>query len=271
MELTKEDQEKCYEKFIGEPLKDKQLANKYLKHTNYIEDHARVNQVDNDCFLAYDMYPVNYKYSAIVFCICGVTHRFFYVLYMSVIEQMKLQEPENYLCELMSNILTVEIPKLKSYSVKFILCRDNKFNDRMLQLLLDSPKMSIYFNAFPFMREPSKLKHGQLHDPYSQRAYIYFMYSELNINSANQLYETYNTVADAKDNTLLKGFLEDYYKLALRLLDSRDYLSLRFCTMERMELFERIVRAHMKSYNDRAVSRTFIFDLIRALIHIYKF
>lgn len=270
MELLKEDQEICYEKFISEPLKDKHIVNKYLKHTDAIEDRARVKPVDNECFLTYDMYPVNYKYSAVVFSICGVTHQFYYVLYMSVVEEMKMPQPENYLSELMANILMVEIPKLKSYSLKFVLCRDNKLNDRVLQLLFDSPKMSVYFNAFPFIREPSKLRHGQLHNPYSLQAYTYFMQAELTRNSAKHIFETYNNVATSKHNTLLKVFLEDYYQLALKLLESREHLSLRLCSMERMETFERIVRAHMKSYNDRAVSRLFIFDLIRALIHIYN-
>lgn len=270
MELTKEDQETAYEKFIGEPLKNTHIVNKYLKHTDYIEDRARLTPVDNDCFLTYDMYPVNYKYSAVVFSICGVTQQFFYVLYMSVIEQMKLEQPENYLCELMSNIIIIEIPKLKSYSLKFIFLRDNKLNDRMIQLLSDSPKMLVYLNTYPIIREPSKLKHGQLHNPYSQQAYICFMYSELTSNSAKHIFETYHAVATAKHNILLKGFLEDYYQLAVKLLELRDHLSLRLCTMERMDMFERIVRAHMKSYNDRAVSRIFIFDLIRALIHIYN-
>lgn len=270
VELMAPDQEKCFDEFMDEPLEEKHRVNKYLKHTEKIELLARPDQLDNECFLAYDMYPVNYKYSAVICSICGVTHQFHYVLYMSVIEQMKVPNPENYLCDLIANIITVEIPKLQSYSLKFVLCRDNELNDRVIKLFSESKKTEKYFNAFPFIREPNRLKHIQLHDPYSQQAWLHIMHGDLDESTVREIFDMYRNVATSKNNHLLKHFLQDYFLLAKELLESRYILNLRLCTMDRLDVFERIVRVHMKSYSDKIVSRTFIFDLIRALIHIYN-
>lgn len=270
MALMEPDQSKCYKNFIDEPLEEKHRVNKYLKHTEEIELMARPDPLDNECFLAYDMYPVNYKYSAVICSICGVTHLFHHVLYMSVVEQMKIPEPEKYLCDLIANIIAVEIPKLHSYSLKFVLCRDNDLNDRVIRLFSGSQKTQKYFNTFPFIRDPSRLKNSQLNDPYSQRAWVHIMHGEIDDSSVREIFDTYRNVATSKNNHQLKSFLKDYFQLAKEMLESRFMINLRLCTMERMDVFERIVRVHMKSYSDMIVSRTFVFDLIRALIHIYN-
>lgn len=264
------DQSTCYKKFIEEPLEEKHRVNKYMKRTGEIEQMAQPDPLDNECFLVYDMYPVNYKYSAVICSLCGVTHLFHHVLYMSVVEQMKIPEPDKYLCDLIANILAVEIPKLYSYSLKFVLCRDNDLNDRVIKLFSESEQTQKYFNIFPFIRDPSRLKNSQLNDPYSQRACVHVMHGEINDSSLREIFDKYRDVAITKNNHQLKSFLNNYFQLAREMLETRFMINLRLCTMERMDVFERIVRVHMKSYSDKIVSRKFIFDLIRALIHIYN-
>ncbi|KAH8402846.1 hypothetical protein KR222_002665 [Zaprionus bogoriensis] len=270
MELTEEDQERCYDKFVREPLLEKHVRNKYLKHTDYIEALARANPLENDCFLAYDVYPVNYKYSAVVFAICGITHQFFHVLYMSVIEEMKLDDPNKYICALLSNIILVEIPKLESFALKFVLCRDTEANTAVIQLFAAGKKTAKYSSMLPFIREPSRLKNSQLHIPYAQKAWLHILHGEFNKITMRDVFQRYLDLATSKENERLKSFVEEYQQLARELLDTRNQVTLRLCTMERMDTFERIVRAHMKSFSDRIVTRHFIFDLIRALIHIYS-
>lgn len=270
-ELTESDKLLVYESFISEPLEDKHLRNKYFKRSEEIVKRSRNDPLDNECFLTFDVYPVNFKYCTVIFSICGITHHFFNVLYMSVIEETKLESPDQFICDLLANIIIVEIPRLTSFPLKFVLCRNNSINDRVLKLFAESRKTAKFYKTFPFICEPLELKHDQLHDPYSQQAWLEIMQGNIEQTTVREIFHKYRDIAEEKENFVLKQFVEHFFYLSRDLLDSRFQVNLRLCTMERMDNFERIIRAHMKSYKDEAVSRLFLFDMIRALVHIYGF
>ncbi|KAM8710395.1 hypothetical protein ACLKA7_017078 [Drosophila subpalustris] len=270
-ELTESDKQLCYDSFIADPLEDKHRQNKYIKRSEQIVQRSRTDPMDNECFLSFDVYPMNFKYCTVIFGLCGITHHFFNVLYLSVIEETKLESPDQFICDLLANIIIVEIPKLKSFLLKFVLCRNNAINERVLKLFAESRKTSKFYNTFPFICEPNELKHAQLHDPYAQRAWQEIMQGNLFQTTVRDVFQKYRQIAEERNNEVLKQFVDHFFNLSRDLLDNRFQVNLRLCTMERMDNFERIIRAHMKSYKDESVTRLFLFDLIRALVHIYGF
>ncbi|KAH8398404.1 hypothetical protein KR215_012195 [Drosophila sulfurigaster] len=269
--LVDTDKQLCLDNYSQERMDEKHRMNKYFKRSEYIAKQYRCDPADNECFLAFDVYPVNNKYCAVIFSLCGISSHFFYVLYWSVIEESRLEDPEKFICDLLAHIFISEIPKLKKFLVKFVLCRNSVINERVIKLFAESRKTAKLYNTFPFICEPLDLRHHQLHDPYTQHAWMEILQGNIEQTTVREIFSKYREIAIEKGNTILQQFVEQFFYLARDLLDSRFQINLRLCTMERMDNFERIIRAHMKDYTDKVLSRMFVFDLIRALIHIYGF
>ncbi|KAH8365868.1 hypothetical protein KR093_006688 [Drosophila rubida] len=261
----------CYDNYSKETMADKNRVNKYLKRTEHIAEQYQNDPADNECFLAFDVYPMNTKYCTIIFSLCGITSHFFYVIYWNVVEETRLEDPEKFLCDLLANIFVAEIPKLKKFLLKFVLCRNSTVNERVIKMFAESRKTSRLFNTFPFICEPFDLRHQQLHNPYTQHAWKEILQGNIEQTTVREIFSKYRNVAIATENTLLQHFVEQFFYLTRDLLESRFQINLRLCTMERMDTFERIIRAHMKDFINKAVTRKVLFDLIRALIHIYGF
>ncbi|EDW18281.1 uncharacterized protein LOC6582096 [Drosophila mojavensis] len=269
MELTAEDQERCNALFKNEPLESKHIMNKYVKRTAQIMKRARPDPVDNECFLCFDIYPLNFKYSTVLCCLCGVMHQFYYVLYMNVIEDTKMEHLSQFMCDLLANLISAEIPLLTSFKLKFVLCRDNPINKNVLKLFSESETTSKIYTTYPFIRETNVLRQSQIHNPYVQLAWLEIMQGNIQQSNIHEIFQKHRDVANAKEDPVLKLFVEDFHNLAKDLLQSRFLVNLRLCTMERLDLFEQVIRAHLKTYKDRATTRLFLFELLRALLHIY--
>ncbi|KAH8278233.1 hypothetical protein KR044_004391 [Drosophila immigrans] len=269
--LLESDKLLCYGNYVKEQMSEKHRANKYLKRTDEIAKRYRRDPADNECFLAFDVYPVNNKYCTVIFSLCGITSHFFYVLYWNIIEETRLADPQQFLCDLLANMLIAEVPKLKKFLLKFVLCRNSAINERVIKSFAESTKTSKLYNTFPFICEPLDLRRHQLHDPYTQHAWMEILQGNIEQTTVRQIFAKYRDVAIEKENTDLQQFVEQFFYLTRDLLESRFQVNLRLCTMERMDNFERILRAHMKDHKDEALSRMFLFQLIRALIHIYGF
>ncbi|EDV96855.1 uncharacterized protein LOC6556514 [Drosophila grimshawi] len=269
IELTAADQALCLESYRAEQLDDKNLENKYMKRTAQLRKRASPDSIDNECFLCFDVYPMNFKYSTILFCLCGITHHAFHVLYVNVIEDTRLESLSQFVCDLLANMITTEMPKLKEFSLKFILCRNNPLNNTVLNQFAESTTTSKLFNTFPFILDTNVFRQSHPHDPYVQLAWIEIMLGNIQQNTVGEIFQKHREAARIKNNAELKQFVDDFCGLARDLLDSRFSVNLRLCTMDRMDYFEHIISAHMKAHKETNLSRSFLFDLIRALIHIY--
>lgn len=268
-ELTAADQQRCIDCFRNEPLDDRNIQNKYVKRTGVLKSRARQDPLDNECFLCFDIYPLNFKYSTIIFCVCGITHHAYHVIYMNVVEDTKMESLSQFMCDLLYNLISIEMPKLENFTLKFVLCRDNPINKNILKLFSEADKTVGIYNTFSFIRETNVLRQSQLHNPYVQVAWLEIMQGNIQQTTIRDLFQKHREAAIAKEDEVMKLFVEDFNNLAKDLLESRFQVNLRLCTMERIDIFEQIIRVHMKNYKDRTISRLFLFDLIRAIIHIY--
>ncbi|XP_017844053.1 uncharacterized protein LOC108600789 [Drosophila busckii] len=270
-ELTEADQTRCFQHYLEEPLAEKHLLHKYLKRTSSLEDRASEEPLENECFLTFDEFKMNDKYSALIFCLCGISHPFHYVLYLSIHEDARMESVEAFILEILANILIYEIPQLTKYTVRFVLCRDNDVTNKVMAMISDAGKNISLFNAFHIIRDPLKLRDSNLHNPYVQQAWSDIMLENIGLSIIRPMFSKHRALAKEKEHAVLKQFIDDFYVIARDLLDVRFEINLRLCTMERVLNFEHIVLSHMKSYENRDLSRMFLFNLLRALIIIYAY
>ncbi|XP_068142859.1 uncharacterized protein [Drosophila tropicalis] len=269
MELNGQDRQRCYDRFYNERLEEKNKDNKYLKRTSYIFEQGNSENLDNECFLTFDLIPVHKRYSALIFSLCGITSHFHYILFLGVLEDAKMDSLTHFVGEILANLLITEIPKLPNFPLKFVLLRNDLTSQNVLKIFAESKKTLSLFNNFLFINDSSAWRLLSLHDPYAQSAWDEIMLSYINDENLDEIFGKYFDLAAAKGNDGFKEFISDFQNLAKKLLMARSVISFRLCTLERLDIFEKIITAHVKGFKEQRVNRMVIFQLLRALILIY--
>ncbi|XP_017111721.1 uncharacterized protein LOC108135490 [Drosophila elegans] len=266
-ELTDEDQKRCKEIF-ERPLPLKLENNKYIKFTNDILKEFPNETEDKACFLTFQIISLDISYSVLMFSLCGVFESFHFVLYAGVLEDAKVPGKEQFVSDILNNLIKTEIPKLKHFSMKFILLRNNLINHNVVKILSDM-KQSIC-EDFLFIAVSGYWRFSNLHNPYAKNASFAILNTLISAENIEDLFNKYRKIAENKNLNYLKQFVNDYYKLSLVLLAGKSSFSLHLCTLERVDNFELIICSHIKAYKEHRVTRKWIFQILRALIIIYE-
>ncbi|XP_016990913.2 uncharacterized protein LOC108052867 [Drosophila rhopaloa] len=265
-ELTEEDQKKCKEIF-ERPLSPKLQDNKYIKFTKEILEKYPNETWKKPCFLTFQIISLHIQYSALIFSLCGVFENFHLVLYAGVLENAKVPAKEQFICDILNNLVKTEIPKLKNFSVKFVLLQNNSINHNVVNILSEM-EQSIC-SDFLFIADFGYWRYSSLHNPYAQNACFEILNTSISAENIQGLFNKYETIADRKNLNYLKQFVNDYYKLSLLLLAGKSPIILHLCTLECLDNFEMIICSHINGFKEQRVTRKLIFQLLRALFIIY--
>jgi len=265
-ELTEEDKQKCKEIF-ERPLSPKQEDNKYIKFTKEILQKFSNETRMKPCFLTFRMISLHSSYSALIFSLCGIFESFHLVIYFGVLEDAKVEDKETFISDILNNLIRNEIPKLKCFSMKFVLLQNNLINQSVVKIFWDM-KHSIYSDLL-FIADSKYWRYSMVHNPYAQNACLEILNTSISAENIEELFKKYQRIANIKNLDYLEQFVNDYYKLSRVLLAGESSIILHLCTLERLDNFEIIIRRHMKTYKEQKVTRKLIFQLLRALIIIY--
>ncbi|KAH8378859.1 hypothetical protein KR009_001790 [Drosophila setifemur] len=264
LELTEEDQARCKELF-RQPLPSKLLENKYIKFTKEILRKFPNDDQRKPCFLAFQTISLHFRYSALIFSLCGIFENFHLVLYAAVLDDGKLPEKAEFIGNVLVNLLHSEIPKLNRYPLMFILHENNNDNQKVMEML--NKMENSVCNEFLFITDSGYWRNSD--NPYAQNAWYEILTNPISVDNLEEIFARHRTRASSKNLDYLEQFVNDYYLLAKILITSRSNIILRLCTLERLDDFEKIIRSHMTVYKERLVTRKLIFQLLRALIVIY--
>ncbi|XP_017053154.1 uncharacterized protein LOC108096240 [Drosophila ficusphila] len=265
-ELTEEDQEKC-QKVFERPLPFKEENNKYFKLTQEIIKKFENETQEKSCFLTFQTISLNISYSALIFSLCGLFDTFHLIIYAAVLDDAKLSQKEQFIGDIVKHLIETEVPKLKQFSVKFVLLQNNLINQNVVKILSDMEQSVC--SDYLFIADPGYWRYSNLHNPYAQNACFEILNTMITRKNIEGIFNKYKDIAKVKDLDYLGQFVNDYYKLALLLLAAKSSVTLHLCTLERLDNFQKIIRSHMEPFKEQRVTRTLIFQLLRALIIIY--
>nr|XP_016933448.1 uncharacterized protein LOC108012545 [Drosophila suzukii] len=265
-ELTEEDKQKCKEIF-ERPLSPKQEDNKYIKFTKEILQKFSSETRIKPYFLTFRMISLHISYSALIFSLCGIFESFHLVIYFGVLEDAKVEDKETFISDILSNLIRNEIPKLKCFSMKFVLLQNNLINQSVVKIFSDI--MHSTHTDLLFIADSKYWRYSMVHNPYAQNACSEILNTSISAENIEEIFKNYQRIANIKNLDYLEQFVNDYYKLSRVLLAGESSIVLHLCTLERLDNFEIIIRRHMKAYKEHKVTRKLIFQLLRALIIIY--
>ncbi|XP_052844765.1 uncharacterized protein LOC128257688 [Drosophila gunungcola] len=231
-ELTDENQKRCKEIF-ERPLPLKLQSNKYIKFTNDILKEFPNETEEKACFLTFQIISLDINYSVLIFSLCGVFECFHFVLYASVLEDAKVPGKEQFVSDVLNNLIKTEIPKLKQFSIKIILLQNHLINQNFVKILSDM-KQSIC-EDFLFIADSGYWRYSNLHNPYAQNASFAILNTSISAENTEGLFNKYRKTAENKNLNYLRQFVNDYYKLSLVLLAGKPSFSLHLCTLERLD------------------------------------
>ncbi|KAH8361480.1 hypothetical protein KR084_003896 [Drosophila pseudotakahashii] len=265
-ELTEEDKLKCKDIF-DRPLPPKQQDNKYIKFTNEILKKFPNDSEKKPCFLTFRTISLHISYSVLIFSLCGTTESFHLVIYVGVLEDAKVQEKQAFISDILNYLIKNEIPRLKSFSMKFVILQNNLINQNVIKIYSDMKHS--FCKDFLFIADSEYWRHSNVHNPYAQNACFEIFNSSISAENIEEIFNKYKEIARTKCLDYLNQFVNDYYNLSRVLLAGESPITLHLCTLERLDNFEIIIRSHMKACKENRVTRNLIFQLVRALIIIY--
>ncbi|XP_050741836.1 uncharacterized protein LOC108034807 [Drosophila biarmipes] len=266
-ELTEEDKQEC-KKIFDRPLSPKQQDNKYIKFTTEIlQKFSRETRI-KPCFLTFRLISLHTSYSALIFSLCGIFESFHLVIYAAVLEDAKVPEKDKFISDILGNVINNELPKLKCFSMQFVLLQNNLINQSVVRIF--SQMQHSIDNDLLFIADSKYWRHSMVHNPYAENACFEILNSSISAENIEEIFKKYKRIASIKNLDYLEQFASDYYKLSRRLLAAESSsIVLHLCTLERLDNFENIIRRHMKAYEEQKVTRKLIFQLLRALIIIF--
>jgi len=188
------------------------------------------------------------------------------VIYFGVLEDAKVEHKETFISDILRNLIRNEIPKLKCFSMKFVLLQNNLINQSVVKIFSN---MEHSIHNLLFIADSKYWRYSMVHNPYAQNACFEILNTSISAENIEELFKKYQRIANIKNLDYLEQFVNDYYKLSRVLLAGESSIILHLCTLERLDNFEIIVRRHMKAYKEQKVTRKLIFQLLRALIIIY--
>ncbi|KQS43267.1 LOW QUALITY PROTEIN: uncharacterized protein Dere_GG26531 [Drosophila erecta] len=263
-ELTEDDQKKCKELF-ERPLHPKMQEHKYMKFTQEILDNHPNESQEKPYFLTFQTITLHISYSALIFSLCGVFESFHLVIYVGVLEDEKVQEKEVFISDILNNLITNELPKLKSFTMKFVLLHNNVINRNVVKILSDmEPSIC---SQFLFIADSGYWRY--MHNPYAQNTCFEILNTSISAENIEEIFNKYRKIANTKNLQYLEQFLTDFYNLSRVLLADKVSITLHLCTLDRVDNFEIIIHNHMKAFKEHIITRKLIFQLLRALIIIY--
>ncbi|XP_037719558.1 uncharacterized protein LOC119553305 [Drosophila subpulchrella] len=266
-ELTEEDKKTCKEIF-DRPLSPKQEDNKYIKLTKEILQKFSSETRIKPCFLTFRMISLHISYSALIFSLCGIFESFHLVIYFGVFEDAKVDDKETFISDILNNLIRNEIPKLKCFSMKFVLLQNNLINQSVVKIFSDTEHR--IHNDLLFIADSKYWRYSMVLNPYAQNACFEILNTSISAENIEEIFKKYKGIANIKNLDYMEQFVNDYYKLSRVLLAGESSsIILHLCTLERLDNFEIIIRRHMKAYKEQKVTRKLIFQLLRALIIIY--
>ncbi|KRK01426.1 uncharacterized protein Dyak_GE27666 [Drosophila yakuba] len=265
-ELTEDDQKKCKELY-ERPLHPKMQENKYIKFTQEILKNFRNESHEKPFFLTFQTINLHINYSSLIFSMCGIFESFHLVIYVGVLEDEKVQEKEVFISEILNNLIRNELPKLKMFTMKFVLLHNNLINRNVVKILSDmEPSIC---SQFLFIADPGYWRYLNMHNPYAQNTCFEILNTSISAENIEEIFNKHRKIASTKKLQYLEQFVTDFYNLSRVLLIDNVAITLHLCTLERLDNFEIIIRSHMKAFKKKIITRKLIFQLLRALIIIY--